>query len=139
MARTSTRIIVSLVFLFGVTACASADVAGDTSIDPRDREWVLVELNGDEPLADVVVDLMITEDQLSGSGGCNRYMGGIDVDDPSLTIEPEIATTMMACPDEIMAQENAYLAALNTVTDYSASDEELQLMDADGTVVARFN
>lgn len=140
MVRRSTHLVVLIIAVLGVTACgSSADDAEADSIDPSGREWVLVELDGEEVLPDVVVDMTITDDQVSGAGGCNRYMGTVDIEDSSITVASEVASTMMACPDEIMAQETAYLAALTSATGFTATEDELQLTNADDTVVARFN
>ena len=140
MARTSSRIVVLLIVVLGLAACgSSAEDEGGDNIDPSGREWVLVELDGEPALADVVVDLTVADGQVSGNAGCNRYTGTADVEESSLTVGSEIASTMMACPDEIMAQETAYLTALASVTGYTATEDELQLTTDDGTVVARFN
>lgn len=49
--------------------------------------------------------------QVSGSGGVNRLTGAYSVDGPVLTFGP-LATTRMAGPPELMAEEQAVLAAL---------------------------
>lgn len=123
-----------------VTACAgSDDSGGDGDVaDVSGREWVLQELDG-EPVPDgVTVTLLVDDGQLSGSAGCNRYVGAVDLEEPSLTFDSEIAQTMMACPDDVTAVEDAYLAALATVTDWRATDDTLTLTDADGVDVVVF-
>jgi len=69
---------------------------------------------------------------LSGSGGCNTFTAGYTVDGAEgLTIGP-IASTKMACSDEVMTAENAYFTALSNVATYSVSAGTLTLRDADG-------
>jgi heat shock protein HslJ len=69
---------------------------------------------------------------LSGSGGCNTFNAGYTVEGADgLTIGP-IASTRMACEQEIMDAEAAYFAALENVATYEASGDTLTLRDADG-------
>ena len=44
-------------------------------------------------------------------------------------------TTMMACPEEIMAQEQAYLAALSSASTFEVSEDQLQIANAEGDIV----
>lgn len=46
-----------------------------------------------------------------GSTGCNRFTGAATQDGTTLTVGP-LATTNMACPDPLMAQEDAILRLL---------------------------
>ncbi len=123
------------------TACAGAsdDAGGDAdAADVSGREWVLEELEG-EPVPDgVTVTLLVDDGQVSGSAGCNRYVGAVDLEERTLTFDSEIAQTMMACPDEVAVVEAAYLAALATVTDWRATDDSLTLTDGDGVDVVVF-
>lgn len=52
--------------------------------------------------------------RVSGSSGCNRYMGGYTQDGQSLTFT-ELAGTMMACPPQRMELEQQMLGALGQV------------------------
>lgn len=130
-----------LVVAIGISLVACGSAADHTTmdaIDPTGREWVLEELNG-EPLAeDATITLLVDDGQLSGSSGCNRHIGAVDLEDRSITFDSEIAQTMMACPDEVMALEQGYLAVLTTVTDWDATDDQLTLLDANGNEVAVF-
>ncbi len=55
-----------------------------------------------------------------------------------MTVDPEIATTMMAGPEELMTQEAAYLAALPKTATYTIEGDELWLRDADGAALAHY-
>jgi heat shock protein HslJ len=79
------------------------------------------------------------ESSLTGSSGCNNYSTTYETDGNSLTINPVIAATMMACPDPIMQQEQTYLAALGGATSYQISGEQLQLEDSNGNGLASFS
>ncbi len=85
-------------------------------------------------LPDSEANLTFADGQVSGTAGCNRFFGGYETDGGSLTIG-QMGSTMMACPDDLMAQEAAVLAALGTVETYTISDGQLLLRDAAGQSV----
>ncbi len=103
--------------------------------DPiRDRTWVLVRMNDAEPIAGHIVTLTLAaEGGVSGRGGCNRYMGSYTMNGEALSINENIASTMMACvADGVMEQESRYLKALATMNKISrAEDGTLHLSNAD--------
>lgn len=57
------------------------------------------------------------EDRVTGSGGCNRFMGGYKTQDGQLSIGP-LASTFKACEPTIMNQETRYLQALQGAQRY---------------------
>ncbi|MEG3436644.1 META domain-containing protein [Pannus brasiliensis CCIBt3594] len=66
---------------------------------------------------------------LGGSAGCNRYIARYQTKEDSFSVKPEIATTMMACPEPRMKQEQAFLTALKGVREYAINGAgELQLV-----------
>lgn len=73
---------------------------------------------------------------LSGSAGCNRYTATYTADAGKLTITPP-ASTKKFCPEpeDVMAQEAAFLAVLPTATSYQLSGTTLDLLRDDGTRV----
>lgn len=75
--------------------------------------------------------------RLVGNGGCNRYMADYSVDGDSLTITAP-ASTRRACPEPLMSQETAFLAALETVASYSIQGDTLDLFQTDGARAASF-
>jgi heat shock protein HslJ len=119
-----------------VTACGSG-----TENDPTGRVWNLTELEGDAPVGGTTIDLTITEEGISGNAGCNTYNGSVELDmeTSTLTVGPDVVSTMMACEEPIMAQEQKYFEALTRVTSYEVASEELILKDAEGIAVATFN
>jgi heat shock protein HslJ len=69
------------------------------------------------------------------SAGCNTLRGGLTVDGDALTLGPG-ASTMMACPEPIMALERALAEALAATTAHAIGGRTLRLRDAGGAVVA---
>jgi heat shock protein HslJ len=74
--------------------------------------------------------------QVSGSGGCNRFTGGFTIEADRLHFG-QLAGTMMACLKG-MEQEQRFLKTLSRVERYRIHGEQLELLAADGTVLATF-
>lgn len=102
--------------------------------------WQLASLNGEPPIADTEITLQFTEADAAGIAGCNQYTGAYTLEGNELTIE-EIISTMMACmePEGVMDQEQAYLGALQGVESARMTGGQLELLDADGSVVLVFD
>jgi heat shock protein HslJ len=111
--------------------------AGDAAIEGRD--WTLVAL----PEADLAavtrpptLKLDATEARAVGFSGCNRYFSGYELAGESLVFGPA-GSTRMACASG-MELEQVFLQALPRVSAWRIKDGFLELLDADGEVVARF-
>ena len=100
--------------------------------------WVLTELAGQPPLADVTVTLHFEADgSAGGSDGCNSYFNSYTVDGAAIEFGVG-GSTMMACAEPIMTQAAAYQAALAGAATFAVADGVLTLLDADGAAVAVF-
>lgn len=82
-------------------------------------------LDGGRPLT-----LEVDDGRVSGSAGVNRFMGGLGSDHVFF----DMATTKMAGPEELMAQEAILLAHLETVDSIERSNSG-RLLLADGLIV----
>ena len=71
-----------------------------------------------------------------GFAGCNRFIGGYELEGQSLRFL-QLATTRMACPDG-MEQEQAFLKALESTTGWNILGEHLELYSQGGELLARF-
>ena len=104
-----------------------------------DSLWMLSELNGQAPLPDTAITAEFSEDgKVSGSSGCNSYTTTYSVSGKKIAFGEQVASTMMACPDPLMAQERDYVEALSSAATFEIADDTLTLYDADGNPVARF-
>jgi putative lipoprotein len=107
----------------------------------RGTHWKLVRL-GESPVEELeeprAPHLVLSADELqvSGSGGCNRVSGGFELDGDELRFG-QLASTMMAC-ESGMEQEQRFLRSLERVERYRIAGTHLELLDAEGAVVARF-
>jgi heat shock protein HslJ/uncharacterized lipoprotein YbaY len=119
---------------------ASAAEGAAPSNDLAGTSWTLASLNGADPLADVEVTMYFGADgSLAGSDGCNRFTTSYTVDGDTITINPNGASTMMACPEPVMQQSAAFMAALGSAATFSIDGSTLALADGTGSTVATFD
>jgi putative lipoprotein len=74
--------------------------------------WVLEDLAGNGVLTRAQATLEFADSgRVSGNGSCNRFSGGVELSGESITFG-RLATTRMACLDDVGKQEATYLKAL---------------------------
>ncbi|MBK9125005.1 MAG: META domain-containing protein [Chloroflexi bacterium] len=93
-------------------------------------EWTLVSIDGAALVDGTEITLVFDGEGVSGSAGCNRYSGSYTVDGDTLSFGPFV-TTRMACTEAIMAQERAFLTALEAATAYRIADGQLVIVYGD--------
>lgn len=87
------------------------------------------------PVAGTTLTLAFAGGSVSGTAGCNGFRGTYARDGQRLTLE-RIASTRKACPgDGVMAQEQAYLAALARAASFRRDRDVLTLEGGDGRPV----
>ena len=97
--------------------------------------WRLVSLEGRPVLAGTRVTAVFGDDRrVSGSAGCNGYFGPATGAEGQLAVGLLGATRMYCNPEGLMAQEGAYLSALEKATAYRIVGGQLQLGPAPGVV-----
>ena len=117
----------SMIFL---SACASTILPQASGGDLTDQVWELSLLNDKALLPGTSISIQFTAgEKLGGSSGCNQYSGTYATSGNTLKIASPLASTMMACPQEIMDQESEYLKALGEVRSYSVTGDQLTLSD----------
>jgi heat shock protein HslJ len=72
--------------------------------------------------------------RVSGSGGCNTYDGTYGTNGSIFGIG-RLATTLLACPDDVMAQETAFLEALQGFGQIQQRAQAVNLLSFDGQLV----
>ena len=83
-------------------------------------------------LTDKLTAVFGPDNILSGSGGCNTFTAEYTVaGSDGLQFGP-IASTRMACADDVMQLESEYFAALGNTVSYKISGDSLTLRDGDG-------
>ena len=112
--------------IIGLVACGSGASIEDTI-------WELESYGEKGNLQTVIQDTEITiefknaEGKIAGSGGCNSYFGGYEINKNELTIIPPIGSTMMACPEPVMDQEKEYFKLLETTETYQIQNNKLTI------------
>jgi heat shock protein HslJ len=86
--------------------------------NPLEGDWNVTGYNNGKeavvsPIVGTELTATFTADHVSGSAGCNQYNGSYTLDGDTVTIGP-LASTMMACEQDVMDQEAAFLTALQT-------------------------
>ena len=98
---------------------------------PEGRTWTLVSLRGEKVTGGrgrkaLEIKLDATGHRLSGSTGCNRLMGRYALKGDGLTFK-DVATTRMACPENVMEREQILLRTLGDVDGWKLSGKRLLL------------
>lgn len=128
-----------------LTGCAGLDATsgGSAGDEPLENTyWKLVTVGERQAVAvtetrEAHLVLHAEEARLAGSTGCNRMMGGYELDGDRLSFG-QLATTMMACPGDVMEFEREFLDALGDVASWQVEGESLTLVDGEGEARARF-
>ena len=141
--------VVAVATMFVGVACTrptseseSTALGANTSSQLRSTYWKLTAL-GDKPVT--VADsqrephIVLAPDskQLSGSGGCNRMFGTYELNGDAISFSG-VGATKMACVDG-MDIESSFFAALPKVAKWQITGQQLELRDATGAIVARFD
>ena len=91
------------------------------------------------PVSGTRLTLAFDGSRVTGHGGCNSFRAGYTQDGDRIAIQPP-TLTRMACEGEgVMAQEQAFLAALATVTTWTIAGGMLDMHRADGERVLTAN
>ena len=134
MNKTLIFVLMVMVFL----SLAACSIFGSSQA-LTDSLWILSELNGQAPLPDTAITAEFGDDgKVSGSSGCNGYTTTYSVSGKKIAFGEQVASTMMACPDQLMAQERDYVETLSSAATFEIAYDTLTLYDADGNPVARF-
>lgn len=107
----------------------------------EDTYWKLVRLRNEPVLVgqnqrEPHIILRAEDRRVSGSGGCNRLLGGYRLDGEQIAFG-DLALTMMACITG-MEREQAFLGALRDATRWRVIGSHLELFGSDDALLARF-
>lgn len=128
-----------------MTACAPAEPPAPAATPPAPTggqllvgaEWTVTDIAGTPRLPNSKVTIRFADGRVAGAASCNRFMGGYEVAADGVTIRmSQMASTMMACPDPLMNQEQRFLDTLGAVTRYGIGpDGALVLSTPDGRTI----
>ena len=117
-----------------ISITLSSQVMADVTLDLV-GDWQITALDSAAALPDVEAIMSFSEDgQFSAMVGCNRAAGSYKLDETGLSFGPLAATRMM-CPDEIMAQEDAFFRLMDRSADYRVEGEVVEILDDQGNTL----
>lgn len=105
------------------------------------REWQAEDIASGGVIDRVPVTLRVEQNgSVSGSAGCNRYMGQATIDGDKITFG-KLGSTMMACDEARMNQERKFHDTLAKVKTFriDSAEQKLFLADETGTDVFTFS
>lgn len=96
-------------------------------------DWMIAAIDGKAPVSGSTPNLSFeAEGKLAGGGSCNRFFGGYALTGEGLAIS-EMGSSMMACDEPLMVQDQAILGILKGVTRFEiGTDGALILHDGEG-------
>lgn len=114
----------------GLLAISAAPSYGAPSGD-----WRVDLIDGKAPIAGSKVTMRFEpKGRVSGIASCNRYGAAYTVEGDNISFGPAM-TTRMACPPDIMAQEQRFLRVLEGAATWRIGAERLIIRTADGPAI----
>lgn len=104
-----------------------------TSTDLDGNAYMSSGVTGYDLVADSSIELAFTTDSLSAHAGCNTMNGGHKITDGNLVVDT-MASTMMACPDPLMAQDKWLSTFLSSSPAIALDGDNLTLTGPDATI-----
>ncbi len=121
----------------GLGGCASTKTANEPA-SLEGSAWVLASLPGRSPVPGATPTARFETGRVAGSDGCNRYSMPFTARGSLIEIGPGGPASLMACPQSTMEQAEAFRTALRTARSFRHGAEALELLDANGAIVATF-
>ena len=125
------KVFLSVAVMTGIlSSCGTSDKVVSLA-----GEWNIVSVEGQNVSDnDPFLGFDVKDGRIYGNAGCNNIMGSMKVDSIEGSLElSQVAATRKMCPD--MKTEGLVLAALEKVKGYKASENGVELTDAEGKVV----
>lgn len=120
-----------------LAACGSDDDTASGSAPTADDldgvTFESVDVTGHEPVADTTISLAFRADALSANAGCNTLNGGYTITDGTLEVAA-MASTMMACTEELMAQDGWLAEFLASRPEIALDGDTLTLTGTESTL-----
>jgi heat shock protein HslJ len=133
----------AFVVLMGCTPVSQPDSSSDSkpTASLTNTYWKLLSVNGQavtvaENQREPHFVLHLDDHRLAGFAGCNHLVGRHRIEGEELRFE-EVGSTLMAC-EHGMEAEGVFLNALRDTTRWKIEGERLDLFDAAGRSLAKF-
>jgi heat shock protein HslJ len=119
----------------GILVSGSSGAQANETPPLEGTAWVLAALPGQKWVG-APATLRFEGARAVGSDGCNRFNASFTATGSALEVGPRAASTLKACPPALMAQAEAFSAALTGAKAYRIEAGQLKLLTASGTVLA---
>lgn len=120
-----------------LAACGSDDDTASGSAPTADdldgTTFESTDVTGHELVSDTTITLAFQADAVSANAGCNTMNGGYTITDGTLEVAT-MASTMMACTDELMAQDDWLAEFLSSGPEIALDGNSLTLTGAESTL-----
>jgi heat shock protein HslJ len=90
------------------------------------------------PLPDTEVTALFAGGQLGGNASCNTYTGQYSASSGKISIGVGAMTMMYCGPEEVMEQEQQYVAALGNAAAYDVQEESLRIANSAGQTILQY-
>lgn len=130
------------ILTLGIVGCATTtNPSTERNLNElQNKNWVVSEVYGvalsADPTQSDVPSIQFDNERVSGSDGCNRFMGGYAVKGTKIQLS-NLASTQKACLNATDIPQK-FIQALGEVTAYDASKKELKFIDANNKTVLKF-
>ncbi len=132
-----TALAVLAVSALALAACGSDSDSGSGSAPTADdlagQAFTSTSVTGYDVAADSEISLAFEADSISAQAGCNTQNGGYTITDGVLEVS-QMASTMMACDDALMAQDTWLSEFLTSGPEIGLDGETLTLTGSDSTI-----
>jgi heat shock protein HslJ len=124
-------------------SCDTAKQSTTTSDSIVGKHWRLVELNSaviqhSQLNKEAHMVLNAAEKRITGSGGCNSFFGGYELQGSSGISFSNMGATKMACPDNVMRVEQQLFEAFGNANQFVVRNDTLLLAKSGGSPLAKF-
>lgn len=110
----------------------SAFARGESS-----QTWVLREVDGRPSIAEAQTTMRLSDNRITGSGGCNAYSGMGNIAEGRVSVG-QLMMTKMGCAPDVLEQEARFARALPSSVRYEIDGAgAMRLFDARGRVTMR--
>jgi heat shock protein HslJ len=137
MTSTSRRVAAFAASLL-CSACTTMST-GDSAVGLDGTAWVLAALPAQALVPGTNVTARFEGGRIQGTDGCNRYTVPYTATGRTLQVGSRGAATLMACPPAVSKQAEAFMSALTRASSHRIEGGRLQLLAADGAVLATFD
>lgn len=116
--------------ILALAALGAGMVLGACASDTLDgRTFTATEVRGHDLVEGSVITLHFEDGNISAQAGCNTLVGGTTWDQGNLDVGEPLASTMMACEDDLMSQDEWLTEFLTSSPALSLAGDTLTLGD----------